>query len=148
MGPGTGHGQLRVVVTRGRKADPERRGGDAADPQYVGVGEDDLAGDPVTIELALAEQVVPRGLVAAVAGLGEKLLTELLLRIVEVGGAQILHRRKAREELVVTTPENRVHVLAIVIGRGQAWQSGRRSDTCHVSLPTDVGGECLSMTLS
>jgi hypothetical protein len=113
VGPGPGEEQLGRGVAGGAEAGPERRGGAAGDG--VGVGEDDLAGHAVGVELLVPPGRVPAAaqalLVLLLPGLGELLVEEPGLGHLRGAGALL-------EEPVEALPVLRVEPLP-VLGPGQ-----------------------------
>ena len=76
VGPRPGHGPARVELARLAQAGAERGSGDPG--HGVGVGEDDLADHPVTVEFLVAQPHIPAA-GDAVPVLGEPRLRELLV---------------------------------------------------------------------
>ncbi len=123
--PSPRHRELGVILAGRAKARAEGRRSHTADAKNVRVGEDHLTGDAVAVELPLAQFRVPRRLVPTITGLGQELLAEHLLRVVDLRNPEIVHRREAGEELVVTIAVLRIHVLAVLVGRRTSVTIGR-----------------------
>ena len=132
MGPAAGHGVGGIALGAGRQAGAERRGGDAAGAEHVGVGEQDLGGHAFGVDDPVAGVGVMGGAEPAVAaGLLLPFLHELV-RVLE-GPLELGHRLLM---LVEALAELRVEIVAVDVRRRTGVAVGRDHEIAVHRFPS------------